>query len=164
MRHRISLVLALVAFAFPMSTFAQKTVSAPKEDQNSLIITFKDGHQKSYLMADIARIEVNTAQAPVAAIKGQNRFLGKWKVGDGEGNTFYITLEPNGVARKSIGANHGTWTTVENEARITWDDGWHDAIRKNGTRYEKAAFSAGKSFTDEPDNVTKAENTEAKPL
>jgi hypothetical protein len=163
MRRRMSLVLAVVAFAIPLSTFAQKAVSAPKEDQNSLIITFKDGHQKSYLMADIARIELNTASSVVAG-KGQNRFLGKWKVGDGEGSTFYITLEPDGVARKSIGANHGTWTTVDNEARITWDDGWHDAIRKNGTRYEKAAFAAGKSFTDQPDNVTKAENTEAKPL
>jgi len=53
---------------------------------------------------------------------------------------------------------------VDNEARISWDDGWHDAIRKVGSRYEKVAFSPGKSFTSDPDNVTKAENVDAPSL
>lgn len=161
MRHRAPLLLALAALAFPLFASAQKAAPAPKDDSNSLVITFKDGRQRSFLMSDIARVEVNTGKAtPVS----KTRFLGKWKVGEGNGNTFFITLEQDGVARKTIGSSHGTWTTFENEARITWDDGWHDAIRKNGGRYEKVAFGPGKTFTDTPDNVTKAENTEAQPL
>jgi len=35
------------------------------------------------------------------------------------------------------------------------EDGAEDAIRKAGSRFQKSAYSAGKSFTDEPDNVTK---------
>jgi hypothetical protein len=158
MRKRIPFMLTL-AMAFPLFALAQKTT--PKDEPNSLVITFKDGRQKSFLMADVARVEVNTGKAPVVS---KTRFLGKWKVGEGNGGSFYITLEQDGVARKSIGSSHGSWTVMDNEARITWDDGWHDAIRKNGARFEKAAFAPGKTFTDEPDNVTKAENTEAQPL
>lgn len=159
MRHRTGIVLALFVLALPLFTFGQK---GTRGDENSLIIVFRDGRQKAYAMADIARIEFNTPQA--SAAKGQNRFLGKWKVGDGAGSTFYITLEPDGVASKSMGAIHGHWTIVSNEARISWDDGWHDAIRKNGAKYEKVAYAPGKSFTEDPDNVTKAEHAEAEPL
>jgi len=160
--QRIRLLLAVAALALPLSGFAQKA-TAPKDEQNALVITFKDGRQRSFLMSDIARIEVNTSSAAVPTV-AKVRFLGKWKVGEGNGSAFYITLEPDGVAHKTIGSSHGTWTTVDNEARISWDDGWHDAIRKVGSRYEKVAFSPGKSFTSDPDNVTKAENVDAPSL
>lgn len=185
MGRRTVFVLTLAAVALPLFIYGQKGM---KRDDSSLIIIFRDGSQKSYSMADvarvefsspqsvaakderqksyamsdIARIEFNTAQ-PVSA-KGQNRFLGKWRVGDGAGSTFYITLDSDGTASKSAGANHGHWVVVGNEARISWDDGWHDAIRKNGAKYEKVAYRPGTSFTDEPDNVTKAEHAEAEPL
>lgn len=161
MRRYTLLISAVAALAFPLFLSAQKVPPAPKDEVNSLVVTFKDGRQTSFLMSDIARIEVNTGKA--TGVK-KAHFLGKWKVGEGNGGTFYITLEQDGVARKTIGSNHGTWTTVDNEARITWDDGWHDALRKNGSHYEKAAFGPGKTFTDAPDNVTKAENTEAQTL
>ena len=80
------------------------------------------------------------------------------------GGKFFITLEANGDATKSIGANHGSWTLVDGEARITWDDGWHDMIRKVGTRHEKVAFEPGKSFDDAPSNVTAARNTDPRPI
>jgi hypothetical protein len=163
MRSLAGIVLALEILALPLFAANPKTSSTPTDDQNSLVIVFKDGRQKTYAMADIARIEINTSKTTVAS-KGQNRFLGKWKVGDGAGGTFFITLERDGDAKKSIGANHGTWVVVDGEARISWDDGWHDVLRKAGNRFEKAAFSPGKAFSDEPDNVTNAENTEAKPI
>ncbi|MGH9528862.1 MAG: hypothetical protein ACRD2S_02980, partial [Terriglobales bacterium] len=87
-------------------------------------------------------------------------FIGKWRVGDGGGGTFLITLKRNGEANKSIGGTHGTWTAVDGEARITWDDGWHDVIRKAGNGYEKAAFEPGRTFSDSPSNVADAQNTE----
>jgi hypothetical protein len=96
---------------------------------------------------------------------GRNHFVGKWKVGQGPGaGDFYITLEANGEAHKTVGSDHGTWTVVDGEARISWDDGWHDAIRKVGTKHEKVAFEPGRSFSDDPTNVTDAVNTTAQPI
>jgi len=126
------------------------------DDQNSLVLVFKDGHQQRFSMADIARIEFKTSEN--ASSLGRGNFLGKWKVGDGMGGHFYITLDPSGEAKKTMGVAHGTWTVVGNEARIKWDDGWHDAIRKVGKQYEKAAFAPEKTFNDQPSNVTDAQN------
>jgi hypothetical protein len=58
----------------------------------------------------------------------------------------------------------GKWEYVNGEARITWDDGAQDAIRRAGTHFQKYAYQMGKSFTDQPDNVTLARNTLSNPL
>jgi hypothetical protein len=131
-------------------------IGVAADDQNSLVLVFKDGHQQRFSMADIARIEFKTSEN--ASSLGRGNFLGKWKVGDGMGGHFYITLDPSGEAKKTMGVAHGTWTVVGNEARIKWDDGWHDAIRKVGKQYEKAAFAPEKTFNDQPSNVTDAQN------
>ncbi len=147
------------------------------ENGQAIVIVFKDGTKQSFAMGDIARIEFKGAAASTAvnastnapsssadeAVR-QNHFLGKWRVGDGSGGNFFITLESSGEAKKSIGAIHGTWTVVNNEARITWDDGWHDAIRKVGTKHEKFAYAPEKTFSDKPDNVTNAQNLETRPI
>ena len=73
-------------------------------------------------------------------------------------------LEANGDAKKTLGSSHGTWTLVDGQARISWDDGWHDVIRKVGGKHEKLAYEPGKSFDDPPTNVTAARNTEQKPI
>ena len=152
MRFPVTVVLAVL-------TLASVSLAVPvaADEQNSLVIVFKDGHQQTFSMAEVARIEFKASGA--TSLAGRGRFLGKWRVGDGAGGHFFITLEPTGVAGKSIGSSHGTWTVVNGEARIAWDDGWHDAIRKVGDKYEKAAFSPGKTFSDPPSNVTEAENT-----
>ncbi|MGA8212918.1 MAG: hypothetical protein WB799_04950 [Candidatus Sulfotelmatobacter sp.] len=139
-----------------------KPQSTPKDEQTSLVITFKDGHQQSFLMADIARVEYKDA---ADATVGPEHFLGKWEAGagDGAGSTFFITFEVDGEASKSIGASHGTWTIVGDEARLSWDDGWHDVIRKVGDKYEKFAFAPGTTFDDKPENVTGARKLETKP-
>jgi hypothetical protein len=124
-------------------------------------IVFKDG-RKSISTAEVARIEFVTA--PSVSGPGHNHFVGKWQVGDGNGRNFYITLEDSGEARKTIGSPHGTWTLVNGEARIAWEDGWHDVIRKVGARHEKVAFEPGKTFDDPPSNVASAKNTEVKPI
>jgi hypothetical protein len=104
-------------------------------------------------MADIARIEYTDA---VDSTLGPDYFLGKWEAGDGNSGTFFITFEPNGEAHRSLGANHGIWSIAGDEARISWDDGWHDVIRKIGDKHEKFAFAPGTSFDDQPANVTAA--------
>lgn len=158
-------------------------------DDREIVIVFKDGHRQSFAMDEIARIDFkspgmivykNGRQESIAASQiarvefesssfsemtpGRNHFVGKWEVGEGNGGKFFITLEANGDARKTLGSPHGTWTLVDGEARISWDDGWHDAIRKVGSRHEKRAFEPGKSFSDTPSNVTEARNTQPKPI
>lgn len=133
------------------------------EFNSGAVIVFKDGHQQNVPVADIARLEFNSA--PSGSPLGKNYFVGRWKVGVGEGGgTFFITLQPDGEAHKSMGAGHGTWAFVDGEARISWDDGWHDAIRKIGSKHEKFAYEPGKTFSDPPSNVTDAKNLTAQPI
>lgn len=151
----------LIAASFPVH--AQKTETA-SDGPTSLVITFKDGHQQTFLMSEIARVEYAGASD---AVLGPDYFVGKWEVGSGSSNgTFLITLESNGEASKTLGASHGIWTVEGNEARINWDDGWHDAIRKVGTgataRHEKFAFEPGTTFSDKPNNVTAARKLDPK--
>jgi hypothetical protein len=129
-----------------------------QESAGSVVIVFKDGHRQSFPLAQIARIEFEHVGPAVAA--GRSRFTGEWKVGIGGGvsGTFEIILKPDGTANKSHGVNgDGTWAVVNGEARIAWDDGWHDVIRKEGNRFEKAAYAPGKSVDDSsPDSVASA--------
>jgi hypothetical protein len=126
------------------------------------MIVFKDGHRTSIPAADVERIEFENTVS--ASAPSHNHFVGKWQVGDGNRSTFYITLDRDGKAKKSLGPPHGTWILVDGEARISWDDGWHDIIRKVGATHEKRAFEPGRSFEDAPSNVTPAKNLEARPI
>jgi hypothetical protein len=144
---------------------------APKSSHGTLVIVFKDGHRQSFNLSEIERVEFPAAPAAAVASTPGNpswpsraHYLGKWEVGDGSGNNFYITLEENGDAWRSLRHIRGRWEYVEGEARVTWDDGVHDAIRKAGSSYQKFAYGEGKSFTDIPDNVTNARNTSPHPI
>jgi hypothetical protein len=152
----VSVMVLAVATAMPQPK------SAPAEDDRSLVIVFKDGHQQTYRLVDIARIEFTTPTIADTAAGGA-RFLGVWKVGIGGGDsgTFLITLKRNGVAEKTKGSPGGTWSVVNGEARCRWDDGWTDVIRKVGGRWEKAAWAPGTSLDEPPAGVAKAEYTEA---
>jgi hypothetical protein len=143
--------------SFAVAEIARLDFKAPS------VIVYKDGHQEKISAADIARIEFETAVSAVTPSRAH--FVGKWEVGEGNGgSSFFITLEANGDATKSIGASHGTWSLVDGEARVAWDDGWHDVIRKVGTKHEKLAFAPGKSLDGTPSNVTAARNTQPKPI
>jgi hypothetical protein len=144
----------LAGTAIPLAT-AQEPQASPA----SIVIVFKDGHQETFSMSDIERIDFKTTAATI----GNDDFLGKWEAGDGSGGTFVISLESNGEASKSIGASHGIWTVVGDEARISWDDGWHDALRKIGDKHEKFAFAPGTTFSQKPENVTAAHKLESAP-
>ena len=137
-----------------------------KSGSGSIVIVFRDGHRESFNLAEIERIEFSGGATASSGESGalRGRFLGKWEVGDGNGNTFYITLNEGGGAFRTLGDVHGHWSYVNGEAQIVWDDGAQDAIRRTGSRYQKFAYSAGKSFTDTPDNVTPAHNLTPKPI
>jgi hypothetical protein len=181
-------LLVVVAIPVILSFAAASALASPVDDRGSVVIVFKDGHRQAFAMteiaridfkspsvvfrdghqekinsADIARIEFETS-ALSAMTPSRGHFIGKWEVGEGNGGKFFITLEADGEARKTLGSYHGTWTLVDGEARISWDDGWHDAIRKVGAKYEKVAHEPGKGFDDPPSNVTEAHNTQPKPI
>ena len=101
------------------------------------------------------------AQTSKPATASAATFVGEWKVGVGMGGeTFIINLEKGGKATKTHGNPNGHWTVFGDEARITWNDGWHDVIRRAGNKWEKAAYGPGKSFSDQPDNIAGATRTE----
>jgi hypothetical protein len=156
---------AVLALAVPAIGWSAPQKAAP----GSIVIVFKDGHRQVFNLADIERVEFPSSGEPAAMTSSvgtpsRNRFLGSWEVGDGAGSDFEIRLNEDGSAYRSIGNVHGTWVYVDGEARVTWNDGNKDCIRKVGTIYRKFAYSAGKSFTSDPDNETNARNTSAKPI
>jgi len=156
MLDRWKIVWFLGAFALATAAAQLSARPAAPDEGGSIVIVFKDGKQQSFNLADVARIEFNTSGAPL--VRGRARFLGDWTVGNGAGGTFTITLKSDGTAHKSMGPKHdGTWTVVNGEAQITWDDGWHDAIRKVGAKFQKAAYSPGTTFSDTPNNVADAQ-------
>jgi len=165
--------LGLAAFSALLSLAVPASLAAPPATPKAgtLVIVFKDGHHQSFNLADIARVEFPAGAAVVGDAAPANtlwpsriHFVGKWEVGDGNGGTFFITLDENGDAYRSLREIHGAWKYVNGEAQITWDDGPLDAIRKVGSKFQKFAYAKGKSFTDTPDNVTAAHTTTPRPI
>jgi len=171
MRKIVSVASLAAILCFAVSSGVAKTPPPSKSGAGTIVIVFKDGHRQSFNLSEIARVEfpgaadtASDTNAVNSLAPSRGRFLGKWEVGDGSGNNFYITLQESGDAMRSMGDVHGKWVYVEGEAHVTWDDGAQDAIRKVGYRYQKFAYASGKSFTDSPDNVTNARNTTPHPI
>ncbi len=167
-------IAGLGAIALLATGFAGAAPAPPatgKSASGTIVIIFKDGHRQTFNLSDIERVEFPTptraADEPsTGGVQSppRGRYVGRWECGDGVGGTFYIDLEEGGEARRSIGHVRGRWEYVNGEARITWDDGLKDAIRKVGSHYEKSAYEAGKSFNDKPSNVANARITTPKPI
>jgi hypothetical protein len=166
------LVVALMAGALVTSSVVSGMAQnrSGKNGSGQVVLVFKDGHRQSFNLADVARIEfpgggglADVGPTPPGA-PPRGHFLGKWEVGDGNGRTFTITLNDDGSAWRSLHRIHGRWAYVNGEARVTWDDGALDCIRRADGRDKKFAYRAGKSFTDEPDNATDARNTNKGPV
>ena len=152
------------------SSFAAGAASS-KSGAGTIVIVFKDGHRQTFNLSDIERVEFPGGGSASADTQPYNpawpprgRYFGKWEVGDGNGGRFFITLREDGTAHRTLRDRGGRWTYINGEAQITWDDGAQDAIRKVGSKFQKFAYAAGKSFTDTPDNVTDAHNTAPHPI
>lgn len=159
-----------------------------QESSKSLTVVYRDGHQKTFTIPNGSRIDFNAGNMMVISGKnvetirvsevaridfnagrsvgfGINHFVGKWEFGTGVGSqTFFVTLDRNGKAQKTIGSPRGTWSVVNGEARIKWDDGWTDIIRKVGNKHQKFAYESGRSLDDEPSNVTDAKTLNSEPI
>ncbi len=171
MRKALSGVL-FVVFLVVVDGLRASAAPVSAEENGTVVIVFKDGHRQSIPASTITAMEFKSAAGvvtpiaiPAVGVPGRGRFLGKWLVReDNGGASFTIELEENGNAVKSHGEPHGTWVYVDGEARVSWDDGWHDAIRKVGSNFEKFAYEPGKTFADTPSNVTEAHNASPRPI
>ncbi len=171
MRRNVAVAGISLVFLLTIPEVFAKPAGAAKGGTGTIVIVFKDGHRQSFNLADIERVEF-----PPSSVAAENNapssqmlpprghFVGKWEVGDGTGNNFYITLQEGGDAMRSMGDVHGKWVYSNGDAQVTWDDGAQDAIRKVGSHYQKFAYAAGKSFNDTPDNVTAARLTTQRPI
>jgi hypothetical protein len=134
------------------------------EFSKGAMLVSQGGHQESIPVANIVRIDFNAAASKSLPL-GRNHFVGKWEFGTGPGlGTFFVTLDANGQAHKSLGASHGTWEVVNGEAHISWDDGWRDVLRKVGDRHEKQAHEPGTGFDSPAVNVTNAKTLNNEPI
>ena len=185
-RLKIVSLCGFLAFTFASANALPSPF--PADEHSPIVIVYKDGHRQSLAGSEVQRIEIKAPAAIVykdghrdkisgeieriefsdfdlnSKAPGRTHFIGKWEVGQGNGAHFFITLQADGRARKTLGSPHGTWTLLDGEARITWDDGWHDVIRKVDGKHEKRAYEPGKSYDDPPANITPARNIQAKPI
>jgi hypothetical protein len=132
---------------------------------DTVVIVYKDGHRQTLKLADIERMEFSgPVPSGLLSYPGPSRahFLGKWEVGEGNGENFFITLRDDGTAVRSLGDQHGTWQYVNGEAQIRWNDG-SDCIRKVGAWYKKFWYKSDQAFSGTPENVTDARNVSENP-
>ncbi len=164
MRRLSSAIVIAIAILFALPAAIAQTGSHP----NSLVIVFKDGHRQTVNLDAIERLEFPGAvPAGMINVPGPSRarFMGKWEVGQGNGENFDIVLHEDGTAVRLMNGDRegGHWNYVNGEARVTWNDGWHDCIRKVGSEFKKYAYSESKTFESDPDNVTNARNLTQNP-
>jgi hypothetical protein len=157
-------LLSLALFSLPAIASADS-----KGNADSIVITFKDGHQQTFSMSDISQIEFKSPSDKHAAnrldLPGRPFFVGKWTVGDNQGHTYTFTFSENGEATNTVeSGGRGIWTYVDGEVHVTWENGWHDVIRKVGSKYRKFAYEPGRSFDDSPSNTGEAHKTNAEPI
>ena len=155
MRNLVKIAVALIVLTLAANA---------ADDRNSVVITFKDGHQQNFRCLRCRRSSSRPRTRQLLCPCRSPRLSAPditWAAGGVETarvHNFIITLDRDGHATKSIGSAHGTWTVENGEAHVSWDDGWHDAIRKVGNNYEKVAYGPGKTFSDQPDNIADAKS------
>lgn len=152
--------IAVLGLALPAALAGQTSGSG------SVVIIFKDGHRQAVSLNDVERIELSgPVPAGMVVFPGPSRghFLGKWEVGEGNGENFTITLRDDGTATRSLRETHGSWQYVNGEAQIRWDDGSNDCIRKVGAWYKKYWYDTDEAFSGTPRNVTNARNLSQNP-
>lgn len=162
----------LAAFVF-LASLLTLAASAPApaagEDQpgsGTVTVILKDGHRQIFPLANVSRIELSgSVPSNLVHYPGPSRarFLGKWEVGEGNGENFTITLNDDGSAHRSLGDTQGSWQYVKGEAQIRWNDGNNDCIRKVGAWYKKFWYNADQAFSGHPENVTDARNLTQNP-
>ena len=122
-----------------------------KERSGTIVIVFKDGHRQTFNLSDIERVEfpapavvaeryrpVQSRGASARPLRGQVGMRRRQRR-----QRSISTLKESGEAMRSIGDVRGRWDYVNGEARVTWDDGAQDAIRKIGIALPEVRLPRG---------------------
>lgn len=94
-----------------------------------------------------------TAAAPMPPTVTQSKlFVGQWDCRD-----IVIILNADFTAHNSLRANQqGKWECVNGEARIVWDNGVRNVLRRDGEGFRKLKWNAGVSMDSPPSNSSPA--------
>lgn len=125
------------------------------------------------LLGSFAVTAVRAEEAAIAApaVQSDNSaFTGIWKVQDGKGRDFYITLAADGSATSTwtVEADKrrnqtGAWKVTDGKVVITWDNGWREVVTTSEGGFAKSAFAPKQKLEDKPANTSPAVKVEAIP-
>lgn len=125
------------------------------------------------LLGSLTVSAVRAEEAAIAAPAAQSEnsaFTGIWKVQDGKGRDFYITLSADGTAASSWIAvedqrrnQKGTWALTDGKVVITWSNGWRETVVASEGGFLKSAFAPKQAMEDKPANTSPAVKVEAIP-
>src|ERR1044071_5857400 len=80
-----------------LSLMVVTLAASAADDKNSVVITFKDGHQQSFPLSEVSKIQLKNAgkttsvPLPISSSASAGHFLGRWRCGGGQGHNFIIT-------------------------------------------------------------------------
>lgn len=124
----------------------------------------------SALMMSAAPAPVRAEDTVAAPAAQASAFAGIWKVQDGKGRDFYITLASGGQATSSwTGAEDqrrnqtGTWVEADGKAVVTWANGWREVLENKDGAVVKKAYAPKLQLEGEPANTSPAVKVESIP-
>ena len=114
---------AIAAILF-IAAAVPSALASPLDNRDPVVIVYKDGHRQTLAAGEIARIDLKapatilykdghreklragisttsefSESAASPTVPGRAHFIGKWEVGEGNGDHFFITLNSDGTAR-----------------------------------------------------------------
>ena len=111
---------------------------------------------------------IATASEAVSPMLFRNEFLGFWEITDTRRDTFFLYLKRGGKAsiasrdrKRAPESEDGYWSLAADEARISWDSGLKDLIRKHADGYLYLAFDDEGTFRDQPEFSSPAVRVDA---
>src|SRR5579863_7938304 len=97
--RRLTTALSLFVLLFIASSSPAR--ADDQSGSGNVTVILKDGHRQTFPLAVVTRIELSgSVPAYLVHFPGPSRahFLGKWEVGEGNGDNFTITLNDDGTA------------------------------------------------------------------
>ncbi|MCC6126948.1 MAG: hypothetical protein IT426_18460 [Pirellulales bacterium] len=94
-----------------------------------------------------------TAEKTAAQLRGEEFFVGHWRIDEDGRYAFSMTLQPDFTARDSRHPSLvGQWEQKNHEARVVWNDGWRIVLRREGDTVRKYSFAPDDSAEFHPLN------------
>jgi len=96
---------------------------------------------------------------------GREEYIGNWRVADGQGKIFFITLHENGTSTSTWKkGDKGTWKIEQGKAIVTWDSGWTDILYNEEGIFLKTSYPPNAPIQGPGINHSTAKKVEALPF